>query len=569
MSTPERRQLAYRHHLYVLGGLFALHLLLGDRGVQESLLDFLLRRMPGGCPHADEYQAFLLHLLRHRLYLTVTLALAWGAWSLASGRGTGERLLWFFAGHGWWSFLYAGWERLHFPFALGRHESLVFRHILRVIAGEPLYPALNVDFVPLIYTPFYYYACAAAGQVLPVDITLGRWVNGLATLTTALLLLWWVGRRAGRLSGLAASGLYLQGMYWFRGWFVYGRNDCLGIMLMLAGTLCLAARPSHARALAGAVFLFLGVYTKQSFLFWAAGVWIGALLQDRRRSVIGLLVFLLLGLGVFGLENRASAGWFFFYTVTVPAAHWIVPSKTLIILFQELGEKHFWLWGALVLYVLGRRNQTAETAEENLPWRFWLPTLGGVVVTAALSSWKVGGWVNDLIPVYLIGCLLLFSLGPILRRRWGDGLVAALFLAAFLQYQYLVPEIIPKKRDHVTNLKALTALAQYRNERVLFDADEYWADLLEMRHHANHVALSELWFLVPREEEHRFLQALHGQNFRYLFSTEQRAEFWEKFYYLETVREIDTFADFEDQPSDLLYRLRPRSQPVYHKIEIP
>src|SRR5262245_50878569 len=64
------------------------------------------------------------------------------------------------------AFVIVAVARLPYPFELEWLEGVVLEHVHRVLAGQPIYVAPSVDFVPLNYTPLYYYVSAAFAAAL-------------------------------------------------------------------------------------------------------------------------------------------------------------------------------------------------------------------------------------------------------------------------------------------------------------------------------------------------------------------------------------------------------------------
>ena len=57
-------------------------------------------------------------------------------------------------------YLFIAASRMAYPFTLEWVEANSFNHVVRVMQGQPLYVAPSYDFIPLIYTPLYFYVTA-------------------------------------------------------------------------------------------------------------------------------------------------------------------------------------------------------------------------------------------------------------------------------------------------------------------------------------------------------------------------------------------------------------------------
>src|SRR5258706_13386436 len=57
-------------------------------------------------------------------------------------------------------YIFIAASRMAYPFTLEWIEANTFIHVVRVMQGQPLYVAPTFDFIPLIYTPLYFYVAA-------------------------------------------------------------------------------------------------------------------------------------------------------------------------------------------------------------------------------------------------------------------------------------------------------------------------------------------------------------------------------------------------------------------------
>src|SRR6185437_16781118 len=64
------------------------------------------------------------------------------------------------------AYLFVALLRLDYPFALEQLEGNSLVEVHRILAGQALYPAPSVEYVPDGYPPLYFYVSAAAARVL-------------------------------------------------------------------------------------------------------------------------------------------------------------------------------------------------------------------------------------------------------------------------------------------------------------------------------------------------------------------------------------------------------------------
>ncbi len=196
-------------------------------------------------------------------------------------------------------------------------------HVARILAGKPIYVAPGIDFVPYIYTPFYYYVSAAASLFTGLSLQPLRLVSLASTLATFALLYALVRRESGsRAAGLAAAGFYAATYPLSGYWFELARVDSLALALLLGGA-WLSRWHTTPRALAVAGALFgLACLTKQTMLLvaaplvlwacWARGWRPAAIVATAAATVVALASAYFLA---------RSGRWYVYYTITLPGHH--------------------------------------------------------------------------------------------------------------------------------------------------------------------------------------------------------------------------------------------------------
>ena len=70
--------------------------------------------------------------------------------------------------------------RVTYPFELEWQEGGMLDHVLRVLAGQPLYVEPSLEFIAFPYTPLYFHVSALACKVLGVGLPALRVVSILA-----------------------------------------------------------------------------------------------------------------------------------------------------------------------------------------------------------------------------------------------------------------------------------------------------------------------------------------------------------------------------------------------------
>lgn len=297
-------------------------------------------------------------------------------------------------------------SRLTYPFELEWLEGVTSAHVDRVLAGQPLFVPPSLEFVPLLYPPFYYYVSAAASWLTGPGFTPLRLVS-LASSLAILALVFFIVRRetSSNFAAFVAAGL-LAATYRLAGaWFDVARVDSLFLALALGGVLAVRATGSSWTGPVLAGFLFaLSYLTKQSallialplvaYLLWTrprAGLWFGA-------TFAGLL-----GLSILWM-NHASDGWYLYYTWTMPRHHALVDGMFLDFWTQDLLRP-------LPLVMVGCAAYLVYLARQrDKECLFWGALLAGMVGSAWVSRLHTGGYDNVLLPAYT-AAVIVFAVG--------------------------------------------------------------------------------------------------------------------------------------------------------------
>ena len=175
-------------------------------------------------------------------------------------------------------------SRLTYPFTIEWLESNSLVEVHRILAGQQLYPAPSVGYVPDGYPPLYFAVSAAVAGVLGPSYLSLRLVSLVSSLACFALL----GRLVQRETGSATAGIAAAGMlaatYFATGtWFDVGRVDSLFLALSAAALYAARWMRRTRGAVAAGVLLAAAFLTKQNGL--AEGVVVLAALAagPRRR----------------------------------------------------------------------------------------------------------------------------------------------------------------------------------------------------------------------------------------------------------------------------------------------
>ncbi len=383
--------------------------------------------------------------------------------------------------------------RMGYPYELEWMEGGSLQNVQRVAHGESIYVEPSLEFIPFLYTPFYYYLAAPLLWILGDGFLALRLLSLLATLVTLFLIHQVVRREGGsHQSGIIAAGFYAAMFELGGAWLDLGRVDSLMVALLLAGCLLLRHAGTTRQAILAGVVLALGFFTKQTVLVAVLPVLGWQLLLRRRLGIACLATFA--GLLVIStlLMNLASDGWYSYYVLELPRQHAIAKEYVLGFWWKDL------LLSVPILVLLaitGLALLWREKDHEERSYRsgFFLALLGGLLVASWFSRLHSGGYDNVLLPAYL-GMALLSGLAIAIADqdkcfwRWTMPAAACLQLGLLV---YMPAEHLPSDQDRLAGDQLVEQLRQADGE-VLVPYHGYLAGMAGHPGNAHHMAMADV-----------------------------------------------------------------------------
>jgi hypothetical protein len=286
-------------------------------------------------------------------------------------------------------------DRLGYPFALELLESNSLVEVHRILAGQQLYAAPTVSYVPDGYPPLYFGICAAAASVLGQSYLPLRLVSLISSLACFAITARLVHRETGSApAGMAAAGLLAATYFAADTWFDVARVDSLFLALSVAGLYAARWMRRPRGAIAAGLLLAAAFLTKQTGLAEGVAV-LGALACGPRRRLAvpaALAYAAVIGASTLAL-GLASHGWYVYYVFEQMSQHAL----------SAAAAGQFWtryllptLGLAIGAVLLGARRMSLVL----------LAGCAALVVEAFSALVHTGGGVNDLLPAYLVVALL-------------------------------------------------------------------------------------------------------------------------------------------------------------------
>ncbi|MBN1433326.1 glycosyltransferase family 39 protein [Candidatus Fermentibacterales bacterium] len=369
--------------------------------------------------------------------------------------------------------------RIGYPFDLEWMEGSVVDHVARVADGRPLYVEPGIGFVPLIYTPLYYYLSAVPYSLLGGGYAPLRALSLACSFLSILLVGLIAGRVSGRIAGFLAAGFFAASYGLSGTWFDLARVDALFLALLLLSVSLFqrgTARGSGALLGLSGAALAASCLAKQSGLLTsvvlvaACALWPGLSWKRHRAVMAG--TFLTVLLVPAALLQSSSGGWFSYYVLELPSRH------ELILHYLAHG---FWIEDLLLrapLLLVSALLVSAATlwsrpGADRARRVLMLAVLWSMVACSWMSRAKSGGYLNVLMPGHaalaVLGAAGLVSVRRS-RRLAGRGRQAALGALALAQVVYMVFALgsplsrIPDRTDLLEGQRLLALISGFEGE---------------------------------------------------------------------------------------------------------
>lgn len=300
---------------------------------------------------------------------------------------------------------------LGFGYALDYGEGTVLNQTLRMIEGQPLYPA-DISTPPYLvsnYPPVFILINALFMLLTGPNLFIGRMVVLLSTIGTAIiigLIIHHFYPKSGILPGLTGAAVFLITPYVLQ-WSGYYRIDIPALLFSLLGLYCVIKNPEETQTILLAVLFFLlAAYTRQTFGLaapFAAAIWVWT--KNRQQALRLVLMYAFIGLAFFALLQALSRGGFFFHIIeaNVNPFSW----RTVDHFAREVYRDMTWLIIFIVPFMV-------------IGWRFFKSYLFiapycFVSFAVAITIGKVGSNVNYLLE---ISAALALLAGVIIGQTW-------------------------------------------------------------------------------------------------------------------------------------------------------
>lgn len=315
-------------------------------------------------------------------------------------------------------------KRWDHPFELEWMEGGMLHHAMRVVEGRALYPEPGPEFMPFLYTPLYHWLGGFFFWLSEPGLPALRALSlcGTASSVGILVLLVRATTRSWAL-GIGA-GLLFVGTFALNGrWFDIARVDSVALAFSLLSLLLVTGRPLTIKYTLSGVCVALAFLTKQSTLAIVPALGLYAIARHGWRGALSLTIpALVIAGGVTLVLMQSSDGWYWYYTMELPATHGMKNRESLVLGFWE-NEVLKALPILAVLAGIGIvfmfTTLLVKSTEQSRKAEYWLVLTSSLllILGSYASRLHMGSFLNDLIPMHAgIIILATSSLGMLFER---------------------------------------------------------------------------------------------------------------------------------------------------------
>jgi len=414
-------------------------------------------------------------------------------------------------------------SRVSYPFDLEWMEGAMVDHVSRILAGENIYVAPSVTFVPFFYSPFYYYVSAALSSVTGVGLLPLRLISIASSVAIFWLIYLFIVKDTGsRYAGMIAAGMFAATYRISGAWFDIARVDSLFLLLFLLSVFTLYFHDSTRSWMVAGVLMALAALTKQTALMMAAPILVYAAIVNWRRAMVGVAAFA----AVYGLTTLAlnirTGGWYLAYTVRMPMeVQSSGPSLLSVASFRVISRDVF---GAMpIAGAIGVVSLFVRSPRFSRATMFYLLLAGGMIG----SPWKMrliqSASDNVKIPAHVCFAILMaLAAYDLPRLATGIDKRLRLFIASLCMIQFALLAYdpwahVPPSRDVELHEWLMKRIEQSEGEVYLAEHG-FFPTLRGKPSHAHLWAVSDVFRSGNADAAARlaeeFRQAFEHQRFR-------------------------------------------------------
>jgi 4-amino-4-deoxy-L-arabinose transferase-like glycosyltransferase len=409
-------------------------------------------------------------------------------------------------------------SRIGYRYDLEWVDGASLVQVYRIYTGQPLYIQPSLEYIPMIYPPFYFYISAVVAKFTGISFLPLRLVSFASAVGSSIVIYCAVNDKTrSKLISLVSGGSFVATFRLGGAWFDIARVDMLFLFLCLAGIYFLGKQSTYNSIIAGILFS-LALLTKQTAfpIFIVAAF--STLLLFRKQTIPFVGSFTILALITYLYLNSSTDGWYQYFNLTVPASFQIRFASVFSILLSSFAVE-------LVVFIIGFSPLLLgirKVIQDKLHLYYYLMAIG-FITASVIARMGHEAYDNNILPSYA-GLAILFGMGigwltlhfniPNITKNM---LQTVLWLAIALQFVLLVYnpiQQIPTLADRNAG-DALVSKVQSASGEVLIPYHNYLALFAGKKVYFHFVALDGVRSLhiKTRPELRDILQQFHSTSF--------------------------------------------------------
>jgi len=292
--------------------------------------------------------------------------------------------------------------RLQYKFILDITEGDSLLQVKRILSGESLYTKPSLDYVPMIYTPLYFYLSAILTSILGIGFMPLRLISLLASLGCFLVIYLMVKKETNsKFSGFLATGLFVASFRLSGSWFDIAKPDSLFLFFLLTALYFIRFHDARWSFIVAGILFSLSFLSKQTALVIILPIILCCIYINWRRSLYLIIPTLTIIILTTLFFTATTDGWYNYYIFELPSQH-TIDNKLFI---------YFWVKDLIyplpivffmAIFVISN-NLTKLNIKKGL---FYLSTTFGMLIGSWVSRLHTGGYDNVLLPAYAILAIL-------------------------------------------------------------------------------------------------------------------------------------------------------------------
>ncbi|MFN3269412.1 MAG: hypothetical protein ACK42G_02370 [Candidatus Kapaibacteriota bacterium] len=190
--------------------------------------------------------------------------------------------------------IYVMYSRIQYPYQLEWMEGGEIEHVQRLLDGKKIYCEPSMEFIPYIYTPFYYYI----GVALTIFFEPSLFTMRIISILSFILSLFFIFKTVylstnDKFWSIIGSGVFLLSYSNTGFWYDLARVDTTAnLFLIMSLYFLLKVEGSKWNWVLSSLFSFLAFYTKQTYLL-ATAFWFTSFIFCKKKTYLTLLFFIL------------------------------------------------------------------------------------------------------------------------------------------------------------------------------------------------------------------------------------------------------------------------------------